>query len=189
RGRYADAQRTADGRTLICVRERHGSEGPDATNELVVLPADGSGEARVVASGHDFYSSPRISPDGRQLAWLVWDHPRMPWDGSELWVGDLAADASISNALRVAGNEHESIFQPEWSPTGELHFVSDRTGWWNLYRERDGEVQALCPMDAEFGWPLWTLGTSSYAFVSDGRIACLYGAEGIQHVAVLDPES
>src|SRR5713226_2026901 len=116
--RYADACLTPDGELLLCVRERHESEGPEATNELVAMPADGSGAARIIA-------------EGRQLAWLVWDHPRMPWDGSELWVGDLAADGSVSNARRVAGGERESIFQPEWSPAGELHIVTDRTGWWN----------------------------------------------------------
>ena len=101
--RYADAQLTPDGRLLVCVREVHESDGPEATNELVVLAADGSAEARVIACGHDFYSSPRISPDGRRLAWMVWDHPRMPWDGSEVWVGDLDADGSISNPQTVAG--------------------------------------------------------------------------------------
>src|SRR6185295_5319336 len=108
--------------------ERHASAtAPEADNELVALAADGATEARVIASGHDFYASPRISPDGRRLAWMVWDHPRMPWDGSELWVGDLAADGSIANPQQVAGGAEESIFQPEWSPSGELHFVSDRT--------------------------------------------------------------
>ncbi len=119
--RYADACVTHDGHLLMCVREIHASESPDATNELAVLPTDGSAEAQTIASGHDFYSSPRISPDGRQLAWLTWDHPRMPWDGSELWVADLAADGSLSNEHRVAGGAEESIFQPEWSPAGELH--------------------------------------------------------------------
>jgi dipeptidyl aminopeptidase/acylaminoacyl peptidase len=185
--RYADARLTADGRMLICVRERHESEGPDATNELVAMPADGSKEARIIASGHDFYSSPRISPDGRRLAWLVWDHPRMPWDGSEVWVGDLAADGSISNARKIAGGPEESIFQPEWSPTGELHFVSDRTGWWNLYRQRGDTIEALAPMDAEFGTPQWVFDMSTYAFLADGRIACIFSQDGFDHLAFITP--
>lgn len=186
--RYADATITSDGRTLLCVRERHTSaEGPEATNELVALAADGSGEARIIAGGHDFYSSPRLSPDGRQLAWLSWDHPHMPWDGTELWVADLAPDGSLNAQRQLAGGDQESIFQPEWSPDGVLHFVSDRTGWWNLYRLRDGTAEALAPMDAEFGSPQWVFGMSTYAFLADGRIACIVSQNGFDHLALLRP--
>jgi dipeptidyl aminopeptidase/acylaminoacyl peptidase len=185
--RYADACLTRDGRLLLCVRERHATQGPEATNELIAMPADGSADARVIATGHDFYSSPRISPDGRKLAWLVWDHPRMPWDGSEVWVGELDSDGSVSNARRVAGGEHESIFQPEWSPSGELHFVSDRTGWWNLYRVHEGEIEPLAPMAAEFGTPQWVFGMSTYAFVADGRIACIVSQDGMDRLVYVKP--
>jgi len=188
--RYADACLSHDGSLLICVRERHATDGSgasEATNELVALPADGSGEAHIIAAGHDFYSSPRIGPDGRQLAWLVWDHPRMPWDGSEVWIGELATDGSISNPRRVAGGENESIFQPDWSPSGELHFASDRTGWWNLYRVHNGSVAALAPMAAEFGTPQWVFGMSTYAFLPDGRIACIISQDGIDRLAFIRP--
>ncbi|MBV9580701.1 MAG: S9 family peptidase, partial [Chloroflexi bacterium] len=194
--RYADAQLTPDERWLICVRERHtAAEGAEAVNELAVLSADGSGdeEGRVIASGHDFYSSPRISPDGRRLAWLSWDHPRMPWDGTELWVADLAADGSVSNTQRLAGGAEESIFQPEWSPfaseAGTVYFVSDRTGWWNLYRQEPGapEAEALAPMAAEFGAPQWTFGMSTYAFLADGRLACIVSQDGFDHLAFVRP--
>ena len=102
----------------------------------------------------------------------------MPWDGTELWVGDLGADGSVSSERLVAGPAAtESIFQPEWSPDGVLHFVSDRTGWWNLYRVVDGErARRCCPMEAEFGWPQWVFGVSTYAFLDDGRIACIWYA-------------
>jgi dipeptidyl aminopeptidase/acylaminoacyl peptidase len=169
------------------VRERHESEGPDATNELIVMAADGSSDARVIASGHDFYAAPRISPDGRQLAWLVWDHPRMPWDGSEVWVGDLSSDGSVSNPQRIAGGPEESIFQPEWSPSGELHFVSDRTGWWNLYRVHDAEIEPLAPMEAECGTPQWLFGMETYTFLADGRIACIVSRDGIDSLAFVRP--
>jgi len=185
--RYADAQLTPDGRLLLCVREIHASEGPDATNELIVLATDGSTDARVIASGHDFYASPRISPDGSRVAWIVWDHPRMPWDGSELWVGDLAEDGSISNPHAVAGGTSESIFQPEWSPDGELHFVSDRTGWWNLYRLFGETVEPLAPMQAEFGGPQWVFGMGTYAFLADGRIACIVSQDGLDRLAFVQP--
>ncbi len=183
--RYADAQLTPDGRLLVCVREVHESDGSTATNELVVLAADGSTQARVIAAGHDFYSSPRISPDGTRIAWMVWDHPRMPWDGSEVCVGDLADDGSVSNSRVVAGGVAESIFQPEWSPSGELHFVSDRTGWWNLYRLRGERIEPLAPMQAEFGSPQWVFGMSTYAFLADGRIACIISQDGMDHLALL----
>ena len=192
--RYADAQASPDGRWLVCVRERHAAaEGSEATNELAALIADGSAAPRTVASGHDFYSNPRVSPDGRRLAWLCWDHPRMPWDGTELWVADLAADGSTSHAHRVAGGTEESIFQPEWSPvpseSDTLYFVSDRTGWWNLYRQRDGapEAEALAPMEAEFGTPQWTFGMSTYAFLEDGRLACVISQNGFDHLAFVRP--
>jgi dipeptidyl aminopeptidase/acylaminoacyl peptidase len=113
----------------------------------------------------------------------------MPWDGTELWVADLGGDGSLANERQVAGGREESIIQPEWGPGGELHFVSDRTGWWNLYRERDGATEALHPMEAEFGGPLWEFGLSSFAFLDDGRIACVYGRDGLQQLAVLDPGS
>src|SRR5262245_12926541 len=140
--RYADGRVTPDGKTIICVRERY-EEGREAMNEIVAIPIDGSGPATVILEGYDFYSFPRISPDGKKLAWTCWRHPQMPWDGTELWVSDLNSDASISNARRVAGSQTESIFQPEWAPDGSLYFISDRTGWWNLYAERAGKIVSV----------------------------------------------
>lgn len=169
--RYADMVASPDGDAIVCVRESHGGTG-EPVNELVSVPARGGGEPRVVASGSDFYSSPRYAPDGR-LAWLTWDHPRMPWNGTELWV----------DGERVAGGATESVFQPEWSPDGHLQYVSDRGGWWNLYR--DGEL--LFEAEAEFGWPQWVFRMTTYAFLVDGRIACSWWSSGFPHVGVLDP--
>lgn len=190
--RYADGRVTPDGRSLVCVRERHPDPDDPAgvVNELVMLAPDGSSEPRTIRSGRDFYSTPRIAPDGSRLSWLEWDLPWMPWDGCELVVGELAGDGSLSGVRRVAGLVgEESIFQPTWSPDGELHFASDRTGWWNLSVERDGDVQELHPADAEFGWPQWVFGMTAYGFLSDGRIACLWERDGLQHLAILDPLS
>ena len=192
RDRYADGRITPDGHSLICVRERH--PDPDdpsgVVNELVVLPPDGSAEPVAIRSGRDFYSTPRIAPDGSKLCWLEWDLPWMPWDGCELFVADLAGDATLGSVRQVAGGSgEESIFQPAWSPAGDLHLVSDRTGWWNLYREREGDVEALHPVDAEFGWPQWIFGMSAYGFLDDGRIVCLWERDGVQHLAILDPRS
>jgi dipeptidyl aminopeptidase/acylaminoacyl peptidase len=161
--RYADGI-VVDG-TIVCVRERHEDE---VVNELVSLPADGSAEPTIIASGHDFFSSPTMSPDGTQLAYLSWDHPQLPFIGTDLWVGGIDGEPR-----HVAGGPAESIFQPAWSPGGTLHFVSDRSGWWNLYRERDGEIEAVAPIEAELGWMQWVFAMSSYVFLPDGRIACI----------------
>jgi dipeptidyl aminopeptidase/acylaminoacyl peptidase len=183
--RYADGDAHPGGAFQIWVRERHEGEG-EPVNELVALDQGGGSEPRLIASGHDFYSSPRISPDGTKLAWTTWDHPRMPWDGSELWVADLAADGTLGSERLVAGGPKESIFQPEWSPAGELHYVSDRSGWWNLYR--DGRDESLCAREAEFGGPQWIFGLSAYTFLDDGRIVCLVVERGFGRLAHLTPD-
>jgi dipeptidyl aminopeptidase/acylaminoacyl peptidase len=184
--RYGDGRVTPDGRFLVCVRERHEDEA--VVNELVALPTDGSADVRIVASGADFFAFPRISADGRRVAYIRWNQPRMAWDGTEVRVADLSGDGSFANDRFVAGGERESIFQPSWSADGRLHFVSDRTGWWNLYRVAEGgEPENLTPIEAEFGVPLWELDYSSYAFLGDGRIACVYREAGVHHLGVLDP--
>ena len=137
-------------------------------------------------SGNDFYSSPRLSPDGSQLAWLSWNHPNMPWDGTELWLGQLNGDGSVGERQRIAGGANESICQPQWSPDGTLYFISDRTGWWNLYRWRENQIEALCPMEAEFGQPQWVFGGSLYGFASERQIVCSYSKNGIDYLATLD---
>jgi dipeptidyl aminopeptidase/acylaminoacyl peptidase len=185
--RYADAVIDKPRGRLICVREDHTVAGREAVNSLISLKLDGnetSGE--VLVSENDFYSSPRLSPDGSKLAWLTWNHPNMPWDGSELWVGAFAEDGSLATSERVAGGSDESIFQPEWSPEGMLYFVSDRSGWWNLHRRNlDGRVEPVCEMKAEFGMPQWGFGMSTYAFESAERIVCTYIEQGISQLALI----
>lgn len=183
--RYADG--TVIGRKhLICVREDHTGNG-EAINTLVRLDLQNLPQApTVLAEGNDFYASPCLSPNHAHLAWLTWNHPHMPWDGTELWVGDLQADGRLTNTQRVAGGTEESIFQPAWSPDGVLHFVSDRTGWWNLYRWHVGQVEPLLSMEVEFGEPQWVFGQSTYGFVSANQIICTYHDRGIQSLASLD---
>jgi dipeptidyl aminopeptidase/acylaminoacyl peptidase len=185
--RYGDLRLVSSGALLVCVRERH--QGEDVVNELAALPVDGSADPWVVASGHDFYAAPRPSPDGRRLAWLTWDRPCMPWDGADLWVADLGPDGRLGPARHVAGGPQESVVQPEWNAEGVLHFVSDRSGWWNLYRERHGQAELLLPMAAEFADAPWELDYSDYAFIADGRIACRYRDSGRDRLGLLDPES
>ncbi|HEY6400933.1 MAG TPA: S9 family peptidase [Blastocatellia bacterium] len=195
--RYADGVIDRKRNRMICVREDHSAvaavaaPGLEAVNSIVGIPLDGAGEQVTLAGGADFYSSPRLDPardnqTGSRLAWLQWNHPNMPWDGTELWVAAIQEDGSLTDRVRVAGGGGESIFQPEWSPAGELHFVSDRTGWWNLYRWREGRIEALYPMEAEFGSPQWVFGMSTYAFESENRIVCAYTEQGFSKLAILD---
>jgi dipeptidyl aminopeptidase/acylaminoacyl peptidase len=190
--RYADGVCDSPRGRMIYVREDHTVEGREAVNTVVSLNlqgADGDTGGRVLVSGNDFYSSPRLSPDGSRLAWLTWNHPNMPWDGCELWVGEFAPDGSIGHAEQVAGGLAESIFQPEWSPDGVLHFISDRSGWSNLYRWHGGRIEALCEMEAEFGVPQWVFGLATYGFEAPERILCTYTQDGISHMALLDTEA
>jgi dipeptidyl aminopeptidase/acylaminoacyl peptidase len=180
--RYADFRLAPDGNTVIGVREVHG-EG-EAENQVVAIPLDGEGEARVLAAGRDFYSFPRVSPDGRWLAWTCWDHPNMPWDGTELWLAPLEDPAA---AQLVAGGPAESVFQPDWDPQGRLHFVSDRDGWWNLYRAEGGEIEQLSEEEAELAHPQWLFGGSTYAFLADGSVACVRCDRGEERLGLLEP--
>jgi len=187
--RYADIITDHRRSRLICVREDHRVSDREAVNTLVSVNLKSSNGGQVLVSGKDFYSSPRLSPDCSRLAWLTWNHPNMPWDGTELWVGELRADGSLENAKRVEGGIDESILQPEWSPEGVLHFISDRSGWWNLYRWLDGHIEPLCEMKADFGRPQWVFGMSTYAFESANRIICTYTQQGIWHLASLNATS
>ncbi|MFN2279370.1 MAG: prolyl oligopeptidase family serine peptidase [Candidatus Promineifilaceae bacterium] len=186
--RFADGVFDPSGSRYICVREDHRVEGQEPVNTIVSLALDGQDAGSVLLSGNDFYAAPRFSPDGKQLAWLTWNHPNMPWDGTELWVADFASDGMLANLQRVAGGEEESIFQPEWSPEGVLHFVSDRSGWWNLYRRRGGVDEALYPMEAEFGRPQWVFGMRTYAFAGADSILCRIEQNGISGLALLDTQ-
>jgi dipeptidyl aminopeptidase/acylaminoacyl peptidase len=180
--RYADFRVTPDGRTVVCVREVHGDG--EAENQIVALAIDGDAEPEILVSGRDFYSFPRLSPDGRWLAWTCWEHPNMPWDGTELWVAPLEDTA---DARLVAGDPEESIFQPEWDAEGRLHFVSDRDGWWNLYRDEGGTTVQLTAEEAELGHPQWLFGGSTYAFLDDGSVAFIRCERGEERLFVLDP--
>ena len=187
--RYADFAMAPGREHLIAVREEHSDKEREPANALVWLDPVDRGVGTVAVEGNDFYSSPRFNADGTRLAWLTWSHPNMPWDGSELWVADVRSDGTLVDAELVAGGPEESVFQPEWSPDGVLHFVSDRTGWWNLYRAKDGRIEALCPRESEFGLPQWVFGMTTYGFESAGSIVCSYRDAGRVHLARLDTES
>ncbi len=185
--RYADGIIDRQRRRIITVREDHTRSEQDAQNTLIAIPL-GEGQPSVLTSGADFYSSPRLSPDGTRLAWLSWNHSNMPWDGTELWVAAIRSNGSLAQPHRVAGGREESIFQPEWSPEGTLYFVSDRTDWWNLYRwnEETNTAEPLAPMDAEFGRPQWVFRMSTYGFIDPRTIVCAFTTRGIWQLALLD---
>jgi dipeptidyl aminopeptidase/acylaminoacyl peptidase len=193
--RYADGRVTIDGRWVVCVRELH-TVGAEPRNEIVAIEAHDGSDPVVLVSGPDFVSFPRPSPDGLHLSWTQWNHPNMPWDGTELWLADLVDDTGgirIAGPRRIAGGDAESIFQPSWTARGDLLFVSDRTDWWNLYRigaerlELGGPVEAVAPIDAEIGVPQWVFDQSRYAELADGRILCAYARDGFDHLGVIEP--
>jgi dipeptidyl aminopeptidase/acylaminoacyl peptidase len=204
--RWADGEVDASGRWIVVVREHHapGASPAEVVNELVVIDGSGELEPRALVSGPDFVANPRLSPDGTRLCWLQWNHPDMPWDGTELRVASVewtATGPELASPVVVAGRPHrapggtgdgESVFQPRWHPDGSLWFVSDRTGWGNLYRwvpdEAGGDVEPRVQMEAEIGVPQWVFGQSRYAFLDDGRVVFAYQSDGLDHLAVEAPD-
>ena len=184
--RYADGVVDGARGRIVCIREDH-TGGGDPGNTVAAIPLNGGDAGTVLVSGSDFYASPRISHDGSHLAWLSWDHPNMPWDGTELWVAEIKQDGSLDGAVLVAGGLEESVFQPEWAPDGALYFTSDRTGWFNIYRWRGQVTEAVCLMDAEFGNPRFNLGNATYGFESGGKIISSYSRDGVWGLASVDP--
>jgi dipeptidyl aminopeptidase/acylaminoacyl peptidase len=172
---------------LVCIREDHSDGAHEAVNSIVGISIE-DGSSETLVEGNDFYSNPRLSQDGSRLAFMTWNHPNMPWDGCELWVAEVEEDGSLGSMTLVAGGSEESIVQPEWSPDDVLHFSSDRDGWWNLYRWREGRVEKIYPMEAEFGGPHWVFGLSYYGFESLGSIIAIYSKDGFRRLARIDTE-
>ena len=185
---YADYRVDIAHNRLLCVREDHTRKDREAINTIVALPLSGESAGTILASGADFFSDPVVNADGTAIAWLQWRHPNMPWDGTELWRAALNRDGTVGAREKVAGGVEESIFQPEWSPDGTLYFVSDRTGWWNLYRSTGGKIEPVHLMPAEFGKPQWTFTMCTYAFISATRIAASYVQDGCWRLALIDTD-
>ena len=189
---YADFSVDPRRDRLVCVREDHSGDG-EAVTTLVSLSLDDVSAGEVIASGYDFYSTPRVSPDGSRLCWLSWRHPNMPWDGTELWVADVTAAGTLTAARLVAGGPEESIYQPGWAPDGSLYFASDRSNWWTLYRIGSMDSHAAAdapevvlkdpPADAEVGRPQWVFGTATWVFAGESRMLAAYTQRGHWHLA------
>ncbi|MEE8387739.1 MAG: S9 family peptidase [Acidiferrobacterales bacterium] len=175
--RFADIQIDGNQNRLVCVCEDHRGAG-EAINSLVALTLGDNPALTTLREGADFYASPALRADGGLLAWLSWNHPNMPWDGTELWLADIKPDGELCDARCIAGGKSISIFQPQWSPDSRLYFVSDAAGWWQIYRQQADGAQRLCDIEAEFGLPQWVFGQSTYAFVSADTIVCCYCQQG-----------
>ena len=185
--RFADLVWDVPRQRIICVREDH-TGGGEPQNSIVSVDADRGGPGVVLVAGRDFYAAPRLSPEGASLAWIEWSHPHMPWDAAELWVAPVQGDGRLREAVHVAGGRSESAIQPRWSPEAVLHFVSDRTDWWNLYRLKDGRVETLTDLEAEFATPPWVFGMQQYAFAAPDRILCAFTRKGAWSLASLAAE-
>ncbi|MDQ7049861.1 MAG: hypothetical protein Q9M92_10090 [Enterobacterales bacterium] len=205
--RFADFRLSSDKRYLLCIRETHGQS--EVVNQLVSIDletlqfkSNHSESAKdnqlnfcdihILHSGFDFYTSPRLTPLGNRICWTCWNQPDMPWDAAELWVADFA-DGNISAEHRVCGghleqDQLESIYQPEWSQDGVLHYISDKSGWGNIYSCRDGLLNALTPIDRDFSIPQWILASSTYTIQHD-NIYAIYTEQGIQQLCHIDVSS
>ena len=206
--RFADLALSPDGREIWCVRETslpddgklepgfHIGGGRKVNRAIVAVPLDGSAAAdaaaiRDLVTGAQFYAFPTPSPDGTTLAWINWDHPRMPWDGTELRTAALTGGTvTVADATLVMGGPAESVLAPLWRDDRTLYAVSDASGWWNLYEvpAAGGAARPLHPMNEEFAAPLWQLGGRPFELLGDGRLAVLHGL-GELHLAILDPAS
>jgi dipeptidyl aminopeptidase/acylaminoacyl peptidase len=187
--RYADGDISPDGQTIVCVHEHHPPDGRgavDVVNELVELDAHRPSAPRPIVTGPDFVSGPRFSPDGTRLCWFEWDHPNMPWDGTRLIVRELRTGED----RLVAGGPRESVSEPRWRADGALAFISDRSGWWNLYTwtPGGGGVEPLIELEGEIGVPAWAFGTARYCFLDDGRVVFAYTRDGIDRLATRHPD-
>jgi dipeptidyl aminopeptidase/acylaminoacyl peptidase len=186
--RYADLRADSARRRFLAIREDHSPNGQPVA-AIVGVPLDGQEPPTVLFSGPDFIAAPRLAPGGGRLAWLEWDHPDMSWDASRLRMASIHADGTLGEPMLVVGGPDESIAQPEWSADGVIHFVSDRSGWWNLYRLLEGPtLDALAPMEAELADPAWIFGRSSYAFTPDGSIVAVARRDGRDRLIHIKPD-
>ncbi|MGB7046047.1 MAG: S9 family peptidase [Methylocella sp.] len=184
--RYADFEFDLPRHRVLAVREDHRSRPPaDPKAAVVALPLDPGGAETILVEGPDFLSSPRLAPGGERLAWIAWDHPGMPWDGTRLFVAGVTKDGAVETPRLVAGETPEAIVQPEWPADGTLHFCSDRTGWWNLYALRGTAVESVAPVEAEIGGPHWVFRQRYYDFLPDGRIVAAIVRDGIRTAVLI----
>lgn len=186
--KYADLNFDAFRQQLICIYQDESNADTQPSNTLVSIDVSTS-EISTLCSGHDFYSNPRLSPCKSKLSWLCWNHPDMPWDNTELWMADISSDNTLSNSQQIAGSNAVSIFKPEWSPDGALTFVSDKSGWWNIYKYHDNDIKQLTDEHAEFGLPQWVFCQSTYAYINCHEILCAPVNNGTAELSILNTDT
>lgn len=183
--RFADLCFDSRRNRILCVCEDHNNSRAEPVNSLVSIDVT-TATISTLHQGYDFYSNPRINHDGSKLAWLCWNHPNMPWDGTELWLADVNEKGLLATPLHVAGSESTSIFQPEWSPENILYYVTDESGWWNLARHDETGSLAVTTQKSEFGLPQWVFGQTTYAFSANNTAFCTHITHGIGRLSVID---
>ena len=189
KNRYTNFVLDSDRNRLVCVCEEHEITETEPANSIIAIALD-TKEITTLATGNDFYTSPKISPDGKQLAYISWNHPTMPWDSSYLHLGNIKADGSVGEVEVVAGGAAESICEPKWSWDGLLYFCSDINDWWNIYRRNsDGSIECLHEMAAEFAYPHWVFGLSTYSFINANLIVCAYSQHGSWHLGKINTQT
>ena len=185
--RYADCVVAASQPALYCVREEI-VKNQRSVNTLVRVDLLNH-NVRVVAQGHDFYSSPALSPDGKKIAWITWDFPNMLWDSNQLWMAEIQSNGDLAHIQSILNKKNVSVFQPQWSPGGVLYVVADPTGWWNLYRFDQNKLTNVYPAAAEFGVASFNFGSSTYSFINENLIVASYVQNGRGHAALLDTQT
>ena len=187
--RHADCISYSKGSRIICVREDHRFAG-EAKASLVTINLNFAGEGDTFVDGHDFFSSPAINQDNTQLAWIAWDHPNMPWDNTQLWVGELNRKGEISNVHQIAPKLKGAVMQPLYAPDGQLYFIADYDNWWNLYRlKADGSIEQVTKLQGEIGEPAWVFGEHAYAFENAHSVVFSYHQNGNIHLMRQDVNS
>lgn len=185
--RYADMVYDQNHDRLICVREDHSDKAKEAVNTVVAVPLKGDGDEKCLVEGADFYSNPRISHDGKQLCWISWQHPNMPWDNTSLFIAHINSAGLLEQQNLVAGgNKNEAVCQPSWSPDGDLYFVSDRNNWWNLYRQTDNGIECLIELEAEFAVPQWSFRNCNYDFIDKESVLAIYRQQGLAYIGLIN---
>lgn len=188
--RYADFCWDQKRKRLVCIREDHSLADHAAQIEerSEIIAIDLNGHVNGLVSGADFYSNPRVNPAGDKLSYLSWNHPQMPWDGTECFCVTLTPEGAIANTQLIAGSKTESIFQPQWSPAGKLYFVSDRNNWWNIYRYTKQGVEIVCDFPADFATPQWVFGMSTFGFLNEHEIFCCFVQQGQWQLGLIDTQ-
>jgi dipeptidyl aminopeptidase/acylaminoacyl peptidase len=187
--RFADGTVDPSHQRIIYVVEDHSKSGQEAENYLATMNLD-TGKIDLLTKGEDFYAAPALSPNGRQLAWITWQHPNMPWDETTLWLADINQDGDLENQRCVQRSKDLSFQQPYFSPDNALYYISDESGWWNIYQyqKNDSDIN-VSNVKAEFGVPHWVFGQCTYQFTPDGTIVCVYGINNESILATIDLET